>query len=585
MLANPLHSWTCLNRAGISLALALASAAVVPAHSAGSPPAGRIKRMFLEAPAPAAADPPKARSARRAGLEVQRSKPVQVALEEWSQLRSGDALEVGLFDGAEAVGRIDRREQRRPGDYTLFGRIEGAALSTLIAVVRDGVAAATLNIPGDGEYQLIMEPGGSYRFEQVAAFDGCQTEPGGHAAGAAHAGGTEHVGHGPEKGDAHEALDSSASGAAADRSSPAARSASAGGACWYDDGDEFDVLAVYTTAARDAAGGTSAILARIQLMVDRANQIYINSGVTTRMNVVHAVETTYNEDGSIFEHRTRLRDPSDGFMDFVHNDRDTYAADIVSLFFDQQNPTICSGGDNDQGDCTQDSDCPGGGTCVAEFAGLAYTMQEDDFDGWAFNVNEWHASTMILAHEIGHNQGCAHDRDNPQGGGYYSFSWGHRFTDGDPGVCSVYDDDGDAIACNGDGDCPDSSTCIRWRTIMAYAPGERIDWFSNPNVDYEGVATGVDQGESGEAYNALTINLNDRTVANFRASGRWVNFSYGGSEVGCFSEPFNTLAEGRDAVPARGTVWMVAGSTSETITINQEVTLRAVGGTVIIGAP
>ncbi len=68
-----------------------------------------------------------------------------------------------------------------------------------------------------------------------------------------------------------------------------------------------------------------------------------------------------------------------------------------------------------------------------------------------------------------------------------------------------------------------------------------------------------------------------------RAVGVWVQFNYAGVELGTFPQPFNTLAEGVNAVNAGGIVAVKAGSTSETITITKACEVRGYGGTVVVG--
>ena len=63
----------------------------------------------------------------------------------------------------------------------------------------------------------------------------------------------------------------------------------------------------------------------------------------------------------------------------------------------------------------------------------------------------------------------------------------------------------------------------------------------------------------------------------------WVDFSYNGGESGDFRSPFNTLAEGVNAVVNGGTVAIKSSSSPETITISKPVTILSWGGSTTIG--
>ena len=87
-------------------------------------------------------------------------------------------------------------------------------------------------------------------------------------------------------------------------------------------------------------------------------------------------------------------------------------------------------------------------------------------------------SMRSMGHEIGHNLGCCHEPG--QGGSFvcsmFPYSFGHRFTVADP---------------NGGSD-------VEMKTIMAYATGEDIPYYSNPSVLYplppaQGEPTGTSQ--------------------------------------------------------------------------------------------
>lgn len=225
----------------------------------------------------------------------------------------------------------------------------------------------------------------------------------------------------------------------------------------------MDVLVVYTAEARLAAGGTAAIESTIDLAVLETNQAFDNSGVGYRIELVKTHETDYVEVTSFNEMLGRLKNPSDGNMDEIHALRDMYGADLVSLIV--------------------------GGS---QYCGLAYVQANPGpgFEDWAFSVVARGCATgyYSFAHELGHNMGCQHDHQHT-GEGAYDFSFGHRANDNS------------------------------WRTIMAYAPGARINHYSNPAVSYGGEPTGVPTGSPEPANNAMTIETTAVFISEFRDAG------------------------------------------------------------------
>ncbi len=106
----------------------------------------------------------------------------------------------------------------------------------------------------------------------------------------------------------------------------------------------------------------------------------------------------------------------------------------------------------------------------------------------AFSVVRYDYATgyYTFAHEIGHNQNCKHDRCNDPSGGY---NHGYRY-------------------CNGS-----------WRTIMApydenCCNSNRIQYWSNPNKPYNGVAMGTTQYEDC----ARMLGEKSPTIAGFKTS-------------------------------------------------------------------
>ena len=243
-----------------------------------------------------------------------------------------------------------------------------------------------------------------------------------------------------------------------------AQGAPAGGEC--DDGSVIDVLVIYTALARSAAGGTAAIEAEIDLAIANTNTAYNNSLIGTQLNLVHVEEIPYDEVGGYVDHLYRLTDPADGDMDTVHDLREQYGADMVALLVDD-----------------------------GQYCGVAWLMGNLSaaFEEYAFSVTTWYcaAGNLTFAHELGHNQGCQHNRANAGSDPVFDYSYGYQ----DPGEL--------------------------FRTVMSYnCPGScpRIQHLSNPDVTYQGLPTGVAINQPDSAHNALSINQTALTVANFRCS-------------------------------------------------------------------
>lgn len=222
-----------------------------------------------------------------------------------------------------------------------------------------------------------------------------------------------------------------------------------------------DVLLFYTPAARTGAGGVAQIEAAINTAVADANVAYQNSLIDLRIRSVGVLEANYSEAGDLGVDLGWLRGKNDGVLDEVHTLRDQLGADLVGLV----------------------TNAAAGGAC-----GIGYLMTfvDQSFESSAFTVTSRTCfSNQTLAHEFGHNMGCAHDRDNA-GGASHSFAYGYR--------------------------TPNN----QWRTVMAYAPGTRVQIFSNPNVSFGGFPMGIADGQPNSAYNALAINLNADVIAAWR---------------------------------------------------------------------
>jgi hypothetical protein len=278
-----------------------------------------------------------------------------------------------------------------------------------------------------------------------------------------------------------------------------------------DDGSLVDVLVVYTPAALAAAGGTSGMLSQINLAIAETNTGYQNSGVVQRLRLAGAVEVPYTESGDNGVDLDRVTAPSDGIIDTVHTLRNAYQADLVSLI----------------------TNTPGSPYC-----GVAWLMGGNSpaFAPNAFSVVERSCMTgyYSFGHELGHNMGLNHARVDPVGTGAYSYSYGYKWAG--------------------------------YRTVMAYAPGTRILYFSNPNVLHLGQPTGVAEASPSSAYNALSLNNTRTTVANWRQSntpGILVTAPNGGESWGAGSA--RTVSWTPTSLPAGSIVQLGCTSASGTV--------------------
>jgi len=431
-----------------------------------------------------------------------------------ARLREIPGLAFPLPDGSCVAGLVKRVVSHGSGEYVVIGTLGAGGGGSFLISVKGEVMVGTLRTASGGHFSVRTETGGGIVLHEL---DDTQYPP--CAGGMDRSPGDDS--HGPvAEGD--EAMMSRAAGPA-----------------------RFDVLVVYTSAARAAVGGTAAMQALINLAVEESNTIYSNSLINAQIRLVHDEEVAYSATGFA----TALEDltgTSDGNMDNVHTLRDTYGADLVCLFIN-----------------------------VASSCGLAWRMTQltESFESGAFSVVYWDCATgyYSFAHELAHNMGSHHavgDAGLTRGGSIlYPYSYGWRF--------------------NGNAD----------RTVMAYSPGTRRMYFSNPDVLYNGHATGVAIGDADEAHNVMSINNAALTVSNWRdevfdlSVTPDVAFRSVGSQGGPFSPSCQeyVLSNGTAAAVSWSAIstqtWVTLSSAGGSLSAGQSVTLTACVNSVALSLP
>lgn len=420
------------------LSCALAALATAPAPGGGAGPAPTASVRVLEDADPAGGG---VIDTTAEGLWVQRARLVNIdtaALLGEAADRAGAAAETATFD---LFADTSVTAVRRPRDLAVesavwFGEIVGEPEGYVLIVSRADAFWGKVSSPSRGTFEIAYVMPGLASVRQV---DTAQL---------------------PSCGANHRHEDRNVPGHAIDHAADAQpapdRGAETGTFIFA------DVGIMYTAAARAALGSTAAMEAFLDGAIADANVAYGNSQITLRIRAAFKAETSYTQNSSdMGADLSALQNPSDGQMDDAHTLRNTYGADLVTL--------IVNGA--------------AGGAC-----GIGYIMTSvgPSFQNLAFNVvARTCVSGLTFPHELGHNMGCAHDRDNA-GSASWPYAYGYRTPN------NLY------------------------RTVMAYSPGTRVAYFSNPDVTYQGYVMGVPINQPNPCHNALAINNNSATIAAWR---------------------------------------------------------------------
>jgi len=269
------------------------------------------------------------------------------------------------------------------------------------------------------------------------------------------------------------------------------------------------VLVLYTPYAQTLS---SNIKNTVNHAVNLANDAFINSNINYRMELAYAGLTNYTEEGDdkadFRKSLRRFRNDGDGYMDEVHTLRDKYSADICVIFLGSRG--LC-------GRATGINVGKNSAFCAVRASGGC--------------IND-----HTLAHEIGHLVGCRHDYHMDANLVPHTYCHGYI------------------------------NPSMTWRTIMAYDNKcvnagcycPTIEYFSNPNVYYNGEPTGT----SYLCNNARVWNEHSDDIMTFRQPDNNITFTSSDYTNGTYGD-----------VVAKQTI-----TTSGTVNVNSGNTLHMTAG-------
>ena len=356
----------------------------------------------------------------------------------------GDTLVLNLFDDTVFSAVIDRVSTNLNGTSMIRGRLEAYSFSEFIISTTNGRSLISIRIPETGKHYLIQsEPRDKQHYILELDTDNLDA-----------------LEDAPAPIPPEEDLTKQILGAMDTASNDPL------------DTVNIDVMIVYTPAAKTWANTSGGgIINVIAQAMQKAELVLANSETILTMALVHSSEVNYTESGDSGTDLDRLTWTTDGYVDEVHTLRDNYGADLVAMF-------------------TVPNDTAGGiGWVLSSASGRpAY--------GFSITRVQQASLTYTTIHELGHNMGCGHHKDQnfQPGPGLFSYSAGWRWTGSDSGkYCSVMTYEGGQYFADGIS-----------HTRMAY--------FANPSLYYMGTPT----GHATDGDNARNIRETKDVVSAYR---------------------------------------------------------------------
>lgn len=387
-------------------------------------------------------------------LEAETSADVQLVRVQPDQLLSKAQVR---FNVGESIGiSLERSSMQRRGaeNYTWIGQND--LLNNAVLVVRNGQVTGSIRRDGQlysikpltGDlHALVTVDEATFPGDHPSMFDDHPNEDAGS----------------PHRGSSNGSADTPTPSPSSALGSPGAAGMPLASTASESTSQTLDVIVAYTPQADADVADMEAL---VQLAVDETNLSYANSGVETRIELVHLHATTTNSTDDMSVELEQFRTPGDGAFDEIHDLRETYGADIVKLI----------------GDVASSYNA----------CGLASVIEaRTAADAFAITAHNCATGTYTFAHEIGHLQGARHDRNADDS--LFPYAFGHGTTD----------------------------TVNGFRTVMAYndnqrCPGgicTRVPHWSSPNADaaYDDIITGNETYQN----NASVIDLTAPHLASF----------------------------------------------------------------------
>jgi peptidyl-Asp metalloendopeptidase len=273
-----------------------------------------------------------------------------------------------------------------------------------------------------------------------------------------------------------------------DGPAPAAKAASVAGA--FKVATRIDVLAVYPRAFFANSWTESSLFTFVQDSISIANNAFANSNVNAFYNLVGVVPVLDSQPTTgVFSSLNWLNGETPELVAL----RNAFGADVVTVYipFEWSSPNVCGVANLPQ---TGGGFIPGSGA----FGQKAYTA----------NRNGCGLNDFTLGHEIGHNYGMRHEDDTNDASDLFGYGRGHLLTVSGQQKATVM-----GCTCG----LPPKAPC---GSNISNAVCNRILYFSDPNISYLGVPTGVPPsgGDPGRN-NALVARNQVAAYAGFRPQG------------------------------------------------------------------